>query len=99
MSRFWMNEIPLTVETATNTIQFFEQSERLNVSLPRWTDEHGQQKHGKTTTLNISSLLESDENTLNAARDIFAKITERIDSRLDVLKPLVAEGGDIDDTK
>ena len=71
--RYWENEQPVTVDTGRNIIRFFKTAEKLQVSLPYWKDSNGQEKPGRTVTLDIGALRGSPE-ALKIIRQIAASV-------------------------
>jgi len=68
-NKYWENEQPVTANTGRNVFRYFKTSGKLQVCNPNWIDNGGQEKQGKTVTLDISALRESP-----AALDIIKQI-------------------------
>ena len=85
MNKYWKAEIPKTISTGKNILQYYRESEKLSVARLPWTDKDGAERQGKTVALDISALTESGTDTLTAAREVFAEIVQSIDERLDVM--------------
>ena len=84
MSKYWITEIPTTITTPKNTLQFYSAAGKLSIAKPSWGDDNGVMRQGKTVVFDIAALMESDTDTLTAARDMFAAIVEQITERLDL---------------
>jgi len=82
MTNYWEDETPVTVVTNRNVLQLYKAAERLQISLPEWTDKDGNERRGKYVTLNITELVESDAATMRAALDVFSFIIELINEKL-----------------
>ena len=85
MAKYWESEIPQVIKTNKNVLQYYPVAEKLGVMRPMWTDDNGKERPGKSVTMDISALLESDAETIRAARGVFADIVGYIDNRLGVL--------------
>ena len=85
MDRYWEKEQPRTFKTGRNVVDYYVDAEKLSIARPVWTDDTGKERQGKTVTLDIFALLESDRSTIDAARDIFTSIITAIDDRLEIL--------------
>ena len=81
-NKYWETETPQTATTAKNVLEYYPIAGMLSVGRPKWTDENGVVKAGKTVGMNIKAILDGDAGTLTAARDIFADIVDRLDKRL-----------------
>ena len=82
---YWKNEKAKRVQTEANVLQYYKDSERLAVSLPSWTDDKGQLKFGKTVTINIEALLESDSLVMIDAKAIFQDIANKLADRIELV--------------
>ena len=58
---YWEQEQPKVVDTGKNILRYFPQAGKLQVCQPNWTDGTGQEKQGKTVTLDIQALTEMPE--------------------------------------
>lgn len=58
--KYWENETPQVIETKKNVLQFYPQARKLSVARPYWTDADGNQRQGKTVTLDLESLMMAD---------------------------------------
>ena len=79
MGKYWEDERPDTVKTARNTLQLYVEAEKLAIQRPAWTDSDGNEKQGKTVTLDIRAFDDCDKETLETARDMFAFVIGKID--------------------
>lgn len=61
MANYWEQETPLEVDTGKNILKYFQQARKLQISMPYWTDDDGNKRQGKTVTLNLSALSETQE--------------------------------------
>ena len=61
MSKYWENETPQTADTGANVFRYFKKAGKLQISMPYWEDADGNQKPGKTVTLDVAALRESPE--------------------------------------
>jgi hypothetical protein len=61
MSQYWNEEKPIVIGTGKNILRWFKNAEKLHVCLPDYQDDHGEKKQGKTVSLDIRALLESDD--------------------------------------
>ena len=75
MNKYWETETPIEVDTGKNILKYFPQAEKLQISMPYWTDSAGEKKQGKTVTFNLTALFESkDKNAAAILADIVAKL-------------------------
>lgn len=79
---YWNEETPIELDTGKNILLYFKKAEKLQVRMPKWTNDAGEEKQGKTVSFNLTALHESDTDTMKAARGIFADIIKRLDERL-----------------
>jgi len=56
------------VRTERNTLRFYPQARKLQVSLPDWFDSDGEIRPGKTVTIDIDAL------SLSPDRDVAARV-------------------------
>ena len=84
MAKYWEKEQPIEIVTTRNELRWYPGAKQLAVCRLPFTDDSGVVRQGKTTTLNVSALGESDVETMEAARAIFAEISEYLDLRLSV---------------
>jgi hypothetical protein len=68
-NRYWETETPVTADTGKNVIRYFKGAGKLQVSMPYWTDKDGEQKPGKTVTVDIEAVKATQE-----ALDVFKQI-------------------------
>lgn len=59
--KYWDAETPLIADTGKNILRYFSKAMKLQVSNPYWLDKEGQQKNGKTVTLDIAAAAENAE--------------------------------------
>ncbi|MDR1874191.1 MAG: hypothetical protein LBQ90_04150 [Synergistaceae bacterium] len=59
--KYWEDEQAQIVDTGKNVMRFFPKAEKLQVSMPYWTDKDGTQKPGKTITLDVKAIRETPE--------------------------------------
>ena len=83
MDKYWESETPQVITTNKNVLQYYPVAEKLSVMRPVWTDENEKEHPGKAVTLDVACLLESDVETIRAARRVFADIVGYIDNRLE----------------
>ena len=56
-NRYWERETPLVCETTKNTLRWFSEAGRLQVSAALWEDKTtGEQRPGKMVSLNVTAL-------------------------------------------
>ena len=56
-NRYWERETPLICETTKNTLRWFSEAGRLQISSARWEDKTtGEQRPGKMVSLNVTAL-------------------------------------------
>lgn len=60
MNEYWNNEIPVEFDTGKNVLRYFKQAGKLQICMPYWTDNHGEQKPGKTVTLDVFALIANE---------------------------------------
>jgi hypothetical protein len=71
IEKYWEREQPVMADTGRNILRLFESAGKLQVSMPYWIDTNGEQKPGKTITLDVGALLTSPE-----ALDILRRMPE-----------------------
>ena len=54
--QYYESETPMEISTHMNQLKFFPEAGKLQVSRPPWTDKDGNQKQGKTVTLDLNAL-------------------------------------------
>ena len=54
--KYWENEQPITASTKRNVFKLFKNADKLQVSNPNWTNDDGQEKQGKTVTIDLEAL-------------------------------------------
>jgi hypothetical protein len=55
-SKYWEQETPQVVDTGRNVLRYFEKAGRVQISMPYWTDDNGEQKPGKTVALDLEAV-------------------------------------------
>ena len=85
MSNSRKKEKPTEITTSFNVIKYYPIAEKLSISRPMYLDEQGQKKPGKTVTLDIAALLESDQDVMEAACEVFSDIVDCINNRLGMI--------------
>ena len=70
-ANYWETERPLEADTGRNVLRYFKEAGKLQISQPNWKDKDGQEKHGKTVTLDVTALKGSPE-----ALDIIKQIVK-----------------------
>lgn len=58
---YWETEEPLMVETEKNVLKLYREAGKLQVCQPFWQDKDGVERQGKTVTIDLEALYESDE--------------------------------------
>ena len=61
MTGYWKNSLDVEADTGKNILRYYAEAQRLQVCMPYWTDDSGNQKQGKTVAINIAALLETQE--------------------------------------
>ena len=61
MNKYWENEQPITADTGHNTFKYFQKAGKLQVSMPNWTNGDGEEKRGKTITIDTIALRNNPE--------------------------------------
>lgn len=69
MKSYWENAPDAEVDTEKNVFRYWKNAAKLQVSMPFWTDNEGNQQMGKTVTINLDALRECIE-----AMALFEKI-------------------------
>lgn len=59
--KYWETELATTLITSKNVLNFYPEAERLAVSRPSWVDTDGNERQGKTVTLDVASLREKPD--------------------------------------
>lgn len=79
MPKYWENEKPVVVKSTKNTIAWYPQAGRLQVSLADWVNDKGEVCRGKTVTLDIDALRESDDadNAVKVFEDVLSQLKIR----------------------
>lgn len=73
---YWQKETPKTITTTKNVLQFYPNAGKLAVARPHWTDDEGKQRQGKTVTIDIESLILSEDK--DTAKAVFTEILEML---------------------
>jgi len=63
MKDYWKNKPDAEVDTGKNILRYWQEAARLQISMPYWTNESGNQKPGKTVTISLDALREADGGT------------------------------------
>jgi hypothetical protein len=71
--KYWESETPITADTGKNVLRYFEQAGKLQISMPYWTGQDGEQKPGKTVTVDIGAVKASPE-ALEVFRRVFGAL-------------------------
>lgn len=73
---YWEYENPLVIETTKNVLRYFPQAGKLQVSLPSWTNDKGEEQPGKTVTLDVESLQLSEdrEKAIDILQSVLAEL-------------------------
>ena len=74
-NNYWESKPDEELDTGKNILRYWKEAAKLQISMPYWTDEAGNQKPGKTVTLNLDSLRETDGG-IALFEKIFADIAE-----------------------
>ena len=69
---YWEKEQPTVVNTGRNVLRHFKEAGKLQVCQPNWKDDKGEEKQGKTVTLELTALRETPE-----AVDLLKQIIEQ----------------------
>lgn len=79
-SRYWERETPLVCESRKNSLRWFSEAGRLQISAAPWEDRAtGEQRPGKMVSLNVNTL----EGNSEAVR-IFNEVLEAIKNYMEV---------------
>jgi lipoprotein-anchoring transpeptidase ErfK/SrfK len=70
MSKYWESETPIMADTGKNVLRYFEKAGKLQISMPYWIGKDGEQKPGKTVTVDIAAVRATPR-----ATGIFGRIT------------------------
>lgn len=70
--KYWDNEQPVIAKTDYNTLTYYAQAEKLQISSRDWTGPDGQTHRGKTVGLDLSSVKKSAD-AMAIFKAIFAK--------------------------
>lgn len=60
-NNYWEKETPETATTTKNILRYFPEAGKLQISMPSWKNEAGEEKTGKTVTLDITALKTSPD--------------------------------------
>ena len=56
-NKYWLQETPLICETSKNSLRWFSEAGRLQISAAPWEDKTtGEQRPGKMVSLNVTAL-------------------------------------------
>lgn len=79
-NRYWERETPLICETSKNSLRWFPEAGRLQVSAAPWEDKTtGEQRPGKMVSLNVTALAGNPE-----AVRIFSEVLQTIQDEMGV---------------
>lgn len=79
-NRYWEKETPMLCETTKNTLRWFSEAGRLQVSAAPWEDKTtGEQRPGKMVSLNVTALAGNAE-----AVRILTEVLEAIKDDMEV---------------
>lgn len=79
-NRYWERETPLICESTKNSLRWFPEARRLQVSAAPWEDKTtGEQRPGKMVSLNVTALAGNAE-----AVRIFSEVLEAIKDDMEV---------------
>ena len=53
---YWEKEEPIEFDTGKNILRYFAKAGKMQISGPYWTNNAGEQKPGKTVTLDLAAL-------------------------------------------
>ncbi|NPV81469.1 MAG: hypothetical protein HPY52_14595 [Firmicutes bacterium] len=76
MAKYWESENPIEAKSEKNSLRWYPKAGKLQISRPEWTDKEGSTHPGKTVTLDVEALGESEDR--EKARKIFAEIVEEL---------------------
>lgn len=57
---YWKDAPDIEVDTEKNVLRYYKEAAKLQISMPKWKDEDGNEKNGKTVTINLDALKETD---------------------------------------
>jgi hypothetical protein len=60
MNKYWEGEPNAEIDTSKNVVKYWRSAGKLQISMPNWKDKDGKEKKGKTVTLNLDALRETD---------------------------------------
>lgn len=79
-NRYWEKETPMLCETTKNTLRWFSEAGRLQISAAPWEDKTtGEQRPGKMVSLNVTALAGNAE-----AVRILTEVLEAIKDDMEV---------------
>ena len=79
-NKYWLNETPLVCESPKNSLRWFPQAGRLQISAAPWEDRAtGEQRPGKMVSLNVTALAGNAE-----AVRILTEVLEAIKDDMEV---------------
>jgi len=67
---YWEHETPKVVDTGKNVLRYFPEAGKLQISMPYWTNDAGEERPGKTVTLDLTAVQETPE-AVELMRKIF----------------------------
>ena len=71
IKKYWETTPDVQLDTGRNVLRWFAQAGKLQISMPYWTDSTGEQKPGKTVTIDIDALRETE-----GAAELFKAVLE-----------------------
>jgi len=60
MNKYWVEKPDAELNTDKNILRYWKEAARLQISMPYWSDNNGNQKPGKTVTISLDALRETD---------------------------------------
>jgi len=73
MKKYWDNPPDKMIDTGKNILKYYGSAGKLQISMPTWTDKEGNEKQGKTLSLNLDALRETD-GAVELLQNILAEI-------------------------
>ena len=86
MAKYWDQEKPSAIiVTPKNVLTYYTIAQKLHVGRSAWLDDDGKQRPGKTVSLDVEALMESDIDALKQARSLFGGIATLIYERIELI--------------
>ena len=60
MKHYWEQKPDVEIDSGKNILRYWKEAAKFQISMPSWTDSNGEEKPGKTVTLNLDALREAD---------------------------------------